>query len=347
MFPGSFNRNQQNFGLDNFFYKQKREPLKKIENSIIQTKDFKTKTYEKPEEIDPFVDSDDLFSEEEEYTEENIKENQSFHFTPLLIGDENDPQDATAYENIVYKEMRERECNYPECCVTVKINAEQRSYAIDWIDRIHFKTELTTSSLYQAFGIFDRAINKISIEPQDLLTYAAASLMIGSKIDDIYPVRARKIVRVSKEKLSEENIFKKEREILNAIGFDTIFPTPFFFLNYFLRISGRTQESMLFARFVMEICMTSKDFIDVKPSAIACVAIVYMRVVYEQEPWNDDLYAFTRYTLADLSEDIKNAYYIITSNDSNEAEFIRKKYCSDLFLSVGQFRIPDKIKELF
>ena len=345
MFPGSLNSNQFSSSISNFFYKLKRQPLKKIENSVYQSNEFMSFHDEKPSEDDPFVDSDSFYTEED--ITETSPEEQSFHFTQLLIGDENDPQDATAYENIVYKQMRDRECNFPQCSVEVKINAQQRAFAIDWIDKIHFKTELTTSTLYQAFGVLDRAINKIPIEPQDLLTYAAASLIIGSKMDDIYPVRARKIVRVAKEPLNEDDIFKKESEILNAIGFDTIFPTAFFFLNYFLRISGRTQESMLFARFIMEMCMTSKDFIDVKPSALASVAIVYMRVVYEQEPWNDDLYAFTRYTLSDLSEDIRNAYYVVTSKDRKEGEFIRRKYCSDLFLSVGQFRIPDTIKELF
>ena len=130
------------------------------------------------------------------------------------------------------------------------------------------------------------------------------------------------------------------------LNFKLEFTTPLFFLNYFLRISGQSQESMLFARYVIEVCFTAPEFIGVKPSVLASVAVIIMRVVYGEEPWAKNLADFTQYSLEEPKSDIRNAYQVLTNYERPESKFVRAKYGSELFMEVAQFEIPDEITKL-
>lgn len=166
-------------------------------------------------------------------------------------------------------------------------------------------------------------------------------------MEDIIPIQVEIAVNCAKNIFTKEELRKKETQLANIVGFDFAFPTPYFFLSYMLRISGQTQESMLFARYIMEVCMTCSNFIDVRPSAIAATVIVITRVYYGKAPWDDTLEGYTCYTLENLSEHIKDAYEVLTTPDREESKFIRLKYSTAPFLGVSNFEIPDSLTELF
>ena len=323
-----------------------RKPLAKIVNSVVEEKEEKEETLSFSSDS---LENDLLELDNELLDERNCSsafddiDEEPFTHVELRIGDPKDPLDVVEYENIIYREMRNNENNFPTCCVDVLITESQRGMIVDWMNKIHYKTQLTTMTLHRAVGILDRAINCISIHPEELKYYAAASLLMASKIEDIYPIRTCDFEKAGKEKFDENKILAKEIEISNAICFNIVFPTPLFFLNYFLRISGQSQESMLFARYIIELCFTTPEFIDVKPSALASVAIIIMRVVYGEEPWTKDLADFTQYSLEELRDDIRNAYSVLTNYERPESKFVRAKYGSELFMEVAQFEIPDEI----
>lgn len=330
-----------------------RRPLAAVSNSIISGPLIKSKSAGM---FEPDFDDDIVPNEidlqilkspkKEMNNDEQILPQQDFEFTELQIGDPKDPQDISTYENIVYKSMRIRELQFPAQVVKLSISDSERGQMIDWIDRLHYKSQCCTTTLYRAFGIFNRALNLTNITTDSMRQFAAASLLIASKMEDLVPVSAGILVQCSKNVLTKDEIVRKEMQLANILEFDFCFPTPLFFLNYFLRISGQTQESMLFARYVMEVLLTSERFINVKPSAIAATAVVVMRVVYGETPWTEDLMMFSRYSLADLEINIRDAYELLTDADRIESAFIRLKYGSDPYQNVADFEIPETLLEI-
>ncbi|EAY14017.1 Cyclin, N-terminal domain containing protein [Trichomonas vaginalis G3] len=327
-----------------------RRPLAFVSNQLIQPQTLISKTttiFDSDDEDDVIPDEIDLqiltSPKKIQDNDVQIKSEDVFVHTEMQIGDPTNIQDVIEYENIIYRSMRIRELQFPPVIFKQAITNSQKGQMIDWIDRLHYKSQCCTTSLYRAIGIFNRAINLTNITPDSMRQFAAASLLIASKMEDLQPVSIDILIQCSKNTLNREELVRKEIQLANITEFDFCFPTPLFFLNYFLRISGQTQESMLFARYIVEMCLTSEKFNDVKASAIAATAVVIMRVVYSETPWTEDLMMFSRYSLKDLSSNIRDAYEILTDLEREESTFIRLKYGSDTYQNVAEFEIPETI----
>ena len=325
--------------------KRKRAPLRPLEGKFIKSNIVIPKNpdfLDKNEDED--FDDDTLQYELTDTNDNKLSNDEKFVFThqEIPIGDPSNCQDVFQYEQIIYRQMRERELIYPDNVVIQDLTAYERGTTIDYIDRIHYKSQLTTNSLYTAFGIFDRLLKLTIITGESAKAFGVASLLLASKMEDIRPLKIDIAVACSHNTLSAKDLLKKEMQISYLLDFDFAFPTPLFFLNYFIRLSNVTQEKLLFARYVMETCLTSQDFAEIKPSAIAATAIVFMRMIYQpdDEPWTEELANFSQYGLDDLEQHILDAYQLLIT-EREESCFIRTKYETDEFHNVALKEIPD------
>ncbi|OHT03066.1 Cyclin, N-terminal domain containing protein [Tritrichomonas foetus] len=261
------------------------------------------------------------------------------------IGSIDDPQDVAEYEHIIYRSMRERENQpMPESHVIQKeITLKTRGIVVDRLCRLHYKCQLTTITFYRCVGILDRVTNLTPICANNYLIYGFASMLIASKFDDVSPMVLDDIVKISDGAISRDELKKIENMLVNMIDFDLAFPTPLFFLNIFLRISGQNMEIMLLSRYLMELCMTSGDFLNVKPSAIAASSIMLMRTLIGIEPWPESLAGYTRYSFQDLCGYAKAIHRMLLEPDRVESEFIRRKYSSEPFMCVANINIPREL----
>jgi len=267
-----------------------------------------------------------------------------FYHVEYQIGDPNNPQDVTEYENIVYRSMRNRENVFPECIVEqTEINGMHRGLLVDSMVRIHYKTQLTTVTLYRAVGILNRVLSLTELTKDRLQIVGCASLLIASKVEDIMPLQIESALICTNHSFSKSDLLKMETQIANLIEFDLAFPTPFFFLSYFLRINGQTNEIILLTRYILEVCLTCEEFFDVKPSAIAATSIMMMRVIIGEEPWTEELANFSQYSFDDLSGHAKSLHQILLQKNREESFFIKKKYGSEPYLGVSMIPVPKEL----
>lgn len=333
--------------------KVRRAPLQKIDNSVpvkIVIPPKQKPNYDEEEEaLDELSEIEINVSNAnaENHTEE--EEEAEFNHVETQIGCVGNVQDVVQYENIIYRQMRNREKQFPCCMVEPEITAEDRGRLFDWIDRIHYKSQLSTSAFYRAVGIFDRALNLTVITRDTMKLFGVAALIIASKMEDTIPLQMNVLLMCIKDRFTPEEIKKKEIQLSGIINFDFAFPTPLFFLTYYLRICSMNQERMLFARYVMESSITSPDFLDVRPSGIAATAVILTRCVYDsiEDCWPETLVGYTQYSLEELVPHVKNAYSILTQEDRPECKFIRLKYGSEPFCYVSSKEIPEEIQQLF
>ena len=318
----------------------KQEPIEKVfeENT----------TFLEEEQIEEFFEKNRTFIEEEqiqEVLEENISyhdTNEDFVHVEYQIGEPLDPQDVSEYENIIYRSMRGREKLFPQCLVSQsQITSTDRGLIIDWMSRIHFKTQLTTNTLYISIGILDRVIHLTDITIDRLEILACACLFIASKSEDLIPISLSSIITCSNNSFTKNDLIKMETQVSNLIEFDISFPTSLFFLTIFLRLNGQTQITMLLARYILEVAMTSEYFIDVKPSAIAATSLMMMRFICNEEPWTEELYNYTQYSFDDLLKHFNDLYNELIQPNREQSDFIRKKYSSSPFQGVALLPIPD------
>ena len=285
---------------------------------------------------------------EHEHENENEQENEEiqrkysiFQHQEVIIGDKNDPQDVFEFEHIIYRTLRTRENNMkPIEFHQNEISLRDRNLLIDCICRYHYKLGLMTNTFYRFIGILDRYLSICQLPKNKLKLYGCACFLIASKIEDIYPAQSSDLISLSERSFTRRELFSAEIQIINSIGFDTTFATPLFYLTQFMRISGQTKETLLLARYILEICQSHEKFYGVKAALIASVSVMVTRILKGEEAWTQDLYGYTQFTEEELRPYASIIRSMLVQQDREETRFMRRKYGSDLFLNVSRVKIP-------
>lgn len=311
--------------------KQRRIPLAPIENSVIsQIPD------PDPEDVDL-----SLFNEIEEY--EHYEEPRFLH-VEFPIGNPDNEQDVTEYEHIIYRSMRERELKTPlPQVLQTDFTDSDVGIIIDSLDRIHFKFQLTTNTFYRCVGILQRVLAITFVSASQLPLVSCAALLVASKVEDVNPILASDIVKYIGNQFDMNQLLKMETDIYSIIGYDTVFPTPLFFLVHFLRLDEQTPETLLLSRYITELCMTCPEFKTEKPSAIAAAAIMMVRTIAGAEIWPEKYVIYTQYTFEDLCHNVKIIHAMLLQEDRQESRFMKLKYSYDIFHYVSSTVIPKEL----
>ncbi|OHT17014.1 putative cyclin-A3-1 [Tritrichomonas foetus] len=260
---------------------------------------------------------------------------------PFNIGNDNNPNDATEYESIIYKQMCESELLMPQPqVIQTEITPHDRGMLVDWLCRLHYKCQLTTSAFYRCIGIIDRVLLLTVVYPCQLKLIGCAAMLIATKVEGKKPLRICHAIELGMNKFSREDMIQAESEIMNLLGFQFNFPTSFMFLSHLMRISEETFDMCLYARNIIEVCSSAIEFINVRPSAVACAAILTVRKLYGVETWPQSLMEYTGYNEEDLIGYARIIHSILIDENREESTFMRRKYGSPLFKCVAQQPLP-------
>jgi len=266
-----------------------------------------------------------------------------FAHKEVPIGDPDDPQDVAEFEHIIYRSLRERESamaplQFRQDSITLK----DRNMLIDAMDRFHYKLSLTTNALYRFIGILDRFCSVSSVPKHRLHLYGCAALFLASKIEDVMPAQSDDLIELSQNQFTQRELFAAEIEIINAIQFDTTFATPLFYLTHITRIHSQTKESLLLARYILELCQTHEKLFGVPPALIASVAVMVTRILIGIERWPRELAEYSMHSVRDLDPLAAIVHSMLLNPDREESRFIQRKYESDLFLRVALVEVPEE-----
>ena len=193
-------------------------------------------------------------------------------------------------------------------------------------------------------GILNRYLSVKQVEEKDLKVIGCACLLIASKIEDVYPAQSFDLCELSMHSFTPEQLFNWEIKIINAIKFNTTFPTPLFFLTIFMRLSDDFDQDMqLRARYFLEIMQSHMAFSGMKASEMASIAVYVTRYLQGLQPWTEKLWGYTGYTANRIKSSVKWIESIILEEDRPETRFMRRKYGSDLFHDVASIDWPNKM----
>ena len=260
------------------------------------------------------------------------------------------PEDVSAeYDQIIYNEMRREEMNVPPLLAKqIEVTAVDRGLLMDWLDRLHYKCQLTTATYYRCAGIMDRIFASVTLRKQDLLVIGAAAMHVASKVEDHRPMSSEQAVIIGEGAFTREDLLAAESKIMQLLDFRVTFPTILFFLTHYLRILDDTSIcTVLYCRYAAEVATTSADFFGVLPSAIACSVLVLMRLLKNTEPWPSEMAEYTDYSLEDLKPHVVQLQRLLSDRDRKESTFMRRKYASDLFHAVALYPVPELPSEFY
>lgn len=267
-----------------------------------------------------------------------------FHHKEVPIGDPHDPQDVVEYEHVIYRSLRQKETAMrPLRFEQNEITLKDRNILVDALCRVHYKLSLATSTLYRCVGILDRYLSVAQVSKLKLNLIGNACMLAASKIEDIYPAQTRDLIQLADRGFTKRGLLAAECEVMNAIGFDATFATPLFYVTQFMRISGQTQETLLLARYITEICQTHEQFFGVPPALVASLAVLVTRTLRGQSRWSSDLADYTAFSEEHVGNYVGLIRSMLLETDREETRFMRRKYGSDLFHGVAHIRVPSTL----
>lgn len=196
-----------------------------------------------------------------------------------------DGRDAQWYTHYGHKDIiYERTVDLQGTLNASKVNPLTRAQMLDWMIEVlsNLSARFCEGTFFKAAQIMDMYLktNGSMLTDHHIHLVGLASMYIGSKYEDIDPLRVVELTRdAAYDKFSPQQLREKEMEVLTSLKFQTSFKTQVEVLDYFyFRIFSRylselTQELRVLARNFCILTMADVGFndYDIRYVVLACM----------------------------------------------------------------------------
>ncbi|RSH81279.1 uncharacterized protein EHS24_008721 [Apiotrichum porosum] len=166
-----------------------------------------------------------------------------------------------------------------------EIEWHMRPFLIDFIVEMHEQWRLRPEVLYLAVNIVDRYCSRRVVYRRHYQLIGCAALLIASKFEDskdrVPPIR--ELFDVCCESYEPSSFVQMESHMLNTIHWVLGHPTTEAWLRYFVKSPSVTQSEdarvQNTARFIMELSLFHRQFVDARPSVVAWGALSLARFI--------------------------------------------------------------------
>ena len=183
-----------------------------------------------------------------------------------------------------------------------EINEQMRSILVDWIIDVHHKFGFTDETLFMTVLIIDRYSTIRQISRMQLQLLGITALMISCKHEEIELPKIDDFIYITDNAYTKQEMVKMENDILRALNFSLLFPSPIKFFEY-LSINFNFSKKMHFmGKYLMETFLIDIKYIKYKASVISCacayIVMKFFKVKGHQDSYNK------KYYMLDENEDL-------------------------------------------
>ena len=222
----------------------------------------------------------------------------------------NDPQIPKEYLNIIYYNLLIEEKKgiinkpyYDFMKKQKKINDQMRSILIDWIIDVHYKFGFTDETLFMTVLTIDRYLTINPIKKNDLQLLGITALMIACKHEEIDLPKSDDFIYITDNAYTKEQLFKMENQILSAINFCLLYPSPIKFFEYLSQNFNFNKKMHFMGKYLMESFLLDVKYVKYNASIISC-ACAYIVMKLFQNPRYRESYE-KKYYLINENEEVK------------------------------------------
>jgi len=216
-------------------------------------------------------------------------------------------QSVAEYATDIFKHMyqEEKRLAYPKNFLDnqTEIDRKKRSYLVDYLIEVHYKFKMWPETLYVTVGLVDRYLmKKKNLSKKHLQTLGITAIHIAGKYEEIYPPSLDKLVKVTQCNLQTQEVIKMEMDILSQLDFDLIWPSPYRFLERFIKILQLNNEFFFIAQYFVEYALLDKTLVSMPPSKIAAIGLLAASKVLKKEKglWSSSIVKSSGYSESEL-----------------------------------------------
>ena len=222
------------------------------------------------------------------------------------IKDRQIPKD---YLNIIYYNLLQEEHKGIKPMVVYnymtdqnEISEQMRSILIDWLIDVHYKFQFRDETLFMTVLIIDRFCTIRQISRVKLQLLGIAAMMIACKHEEIDLPKMEDFLYITDNAYSKKELVKLENDILMALNFELLYPSPIKFFEYLSVNFNFDKKAHFMGKYLMETFLLDIKYVKYKASVISCactyIVMKFLKMEGYQESYNK------KYFLLNENEDL-------------------------------------------
>ena len=219
------------------------------------------------------------------------------------------------------------------------INEKNRGIIFHWLVKNNHKWKLNDDTLFMAMNILDRYISRYKVENSEFQLVAISSYLIASKYEDIYPPYIDELSQICNFIYTNDDIIRKEYEILSGLNFDILYNSSYKFLTFLHSIADKENMQLFYlAQFILELSLENTEILEYSQSKRACAALFLAKKIMQiNRSWND-LRFYYDYNENEIKTIQKKMIILLNNVIKNKTKnSVFEKFESSRYKSVSTF----------
>ena len=220
-----------------------------------------------------------------------------------------------------------------------EINEIMRAILIDWIIDVHLRFNLRQETLFMTIWLIDTYLSFAFVHRDKLQLLGITCLLISCKSHEIYYPQNDKLIEMTDNAYSKEEMLTMENEILKKLNFFIVCPNPIDFYNILSKMFNFEKKQYYLGNYFIESALVNYQILKYSSSVIAssCTYLVmkYYRVNGYQKLYNN--FIINEQFPEDVIKDAAKEIYVLVDNLSkSKFKSVKKKYSLTQFENVSE-----------
>ena len=220
-----------------------------------------------------------------------------------------------------------------------EINEIMRAILIDWIIDVHLRFNLRQETLFMTIWLIDTYLSFAFVHRDKLQLLGITCLLISCKSHEIYYPQNDKLIEMTDNAYSKEEMLTMENEILKKLNFFIVCPNPIDFYNILSKMFNFEKKQYYLGNFFIESALVNYQILKYSSSVIAssCTYLVmkYYRINGYQKLYNN--FIINEQFPEDVIKDAAKEIYVLVDNLSkSKFKSVKKKYSLTQFENISE-----------
>ena len=220
-----------------------------------------------------------------------------------------------------------------------EINEIMRAILIDWIIDVHLRFNLRQETLFLTIWLIDTYLSFAFVPRDKLQLLGITCLLISCKSHEIYYPQNDKLIEMTDNAYSKEEMLTMENEILKKLNFFIVCPNPIDFYNILSKMFNFEKKQYYLGNYFIESALVNYQILKYSSSVIAssCTYLVmkYYRINGYQKLYNK--FIINENNPEDVIKDAAKEIYVLVDNLSkSKFKSLKKKYSLTQFENVSE-----------
>ena len=220
-----------------------------------------------------------------------------------------------------------------------EINEIMRAILIDWIIDVHLRFRLRQETLFMTIWLIDTYLSFAFVQREKLQLLGIACLLISCKSHEIYYPQHNKLIDMTDNAYTNEEMLVMENEILKKLNFFVVCPNPIDFYNILSKMFNFGKKQYYLGNYFIESALVNYQILKYSPSVIAssCAYLVmkYYRINGYQKLYNNFIIK-EQYPEDVIKDAAKEIYTLVEILSRSRFKSVKKKFSLNQFENVSE-----------